>query len=99
MRYIRACVYFCLLSIRCFNVVQPDEISFPVGQSNCKKGQNFQKFQNLKNFFQKITFLKLQIFKKLKNEKNEKKMSKFKLKLSKISVDFKIFIIIQNFNI
>ena len=25
-----------------------DEISFPVGQSNCKKCQNFQKFQNFK---------------------------------------------------
>jgi hypothetical protein len=24
VRYIRACVYFCLLSIRCFNVVQPE---------------------------------------------------------------------------
>ena len=27
-----------------------DEISFPVGQSNCKKGQNFQKFQNFTKF-------------------------------------------------
>jgi hypothetical protein len=25
-----------------------DEISFPVGQSNCKKGQNFQKFQKFR---------------------------------------------------
>jgi hypothetical protein len=25
-----------------------DEISFPVGQSNCKKGQHFQKFENVK---------------------------------------------------
>ena len=24
VRYIRACVYFCLLSIRCFNVVHPE---------------------------------------------------------------------------
>ena len=30
-----------------------DEISFPVVQSNCKKGQNFQKFQNFK-ILQKI---------------------------------------------
>ena len=33
-----------------------DEISFPVGQSNYKKGQNFQKVQNL------IFFLKIKIF-------------------------------------
>ena len=51
VRYIRACVYFCLLSIRCFNVVQPEtRFTFPVGQSNCKKGQNFQKFLNFKKF-------------------------------------------------
>ena len=51
LRYIRACVYFCLLFIRCFNVVEPDEISFPVGQSNWKKKiQNFKILQNFKNF-------------------------------------------------
>ena len=32
-----------------------DEISFLVGQSNGKKGQNFQKFQNFK-IFQKLIF-------------------------------------------
>jgi hypothetical protein len=47
VRYIWACVYFCLLSIRCFNVVQP-ETRLHVQSANqiAKKGQNFQKYQN-----------------------------------------------------
>jgi hypothetical protein len=49
VRYNRACVYLCLLSIRCFNVVQP-ETRFHFQSSNqiAKKGQNFQKFLNFK---------------------------------------------------
>jgi hypothetical protein len=47
-----------------------DEISFPVGQSNCKKGQTFQKCQNFKI---------LQNFKKFKNHKIKKKNLKFKI--------------------
>jgi hypothetical protein len=54
VRYIRACVYFCLLSI-VYSVFQRcptrDEISFPVGQSNCKKRSKIFKFQTFfKNF-------------------------------------------------
>jgi hypothetical protein len=41
-----------------------DEISFPVGQSNCKNGQNFQEFQNFTKFYKisKISGSKLSIF-------------------------------------
>ena len=62
VRYIRACVYFYLLSIRCFNVVQP-ETRFHFQSSNqiAKKVNIFQKFQNFK-ILQKI----LKFKKKLK---------------------------------
>jgi hypothetical protein len=48
MRYIRACVYFCLLSIRCFNVVQPEmRFHFQLANQIAKKIQIFHiKVQN-----------------------------------------------------
>ena len=48
VRYIRACVYFCLLSIRCFNVVQPDT-RFHSQSANqiAKKVKNFKNFKIL----------------------------------------------------
>jgi hypothetical protein len=68
VRYIRACVYFCLLSIRCFNVVHP-ETRFHFQSAN----QIFKKFQNYK-----INFcLKFKIKKKIKNFKNFKKFQFF----------------------
>ena len=49
VRYSRACVNFCLLSIRCFNVVQPEtRFHFQSANQIARKGQNFQKFQNFK---------------------------------------------------
>ena len=52
--YIRACVYFCLLSIRCFNVVQPEtRFHFQSANQIAKKGKKFQKFR-IK--FQKISY-------------------------------------------
>jgi hypothetical protein len=49
VRYIRACVYFCLLSIRCFNVVQPEtRFHFQSVNQIAKKGPKFQNFTNLK---------------------------------------------------
>ena len=76
-----------------------DEISFPVGQSNCKKRSKFQNFIK----FQKISKNSYKISKISKNLKiyifflnqNFHIISK----LTKISSDFKIFIIFQNFNI
>ena len=54
MRYIRACVYFCLLSIRCFNVVQPEtRFHFQSVNQIAKKGQNFTKFTKNKKKFKK----------------------------------------------
>ena len=52
VRYIRACVYFCLLSIQCFSVVQPEtRFHFQSANQIAKKGQNFQKFHTrFKNF-------------------------------------------------
>ena len=48
---IRACVYFCLLSIRFFNVVQPEtRFHFQSANQITKKSQNFQKFQNISKF-------------------------------------------------
>ena len=42
MRYIRACVYFCLLFIRCFNVVQPEtRFHFQSANQITKEGQFF----------------------------------------------------------
>ena len=67
VRYIRACVYFCLLSIRCFNVVQP-ETRFHFQSANqiatkVKTFKNFTKFHiKFKNFKKK--YLKFKIFKK-----------------------------------
>ena len=88
VRYIRACVYFCLLSIRCFNVVHP-ETRFHFQSAN----QIFKKFQNYKincclkfkikkkklkiskiskNFIFFLIFIKFQSFQKFH------KISKFK---------------------
>ena len=82
-----------------------DEISFPVGQSNCKKRSKFSKISKFQNFikFQKISKNSYKISKISKNLKiyifflnqNFHIISK----LTKISSDFKIFIIFQNFNI
>ena len=79
VRYIRACVYFCLLSIRCFNVVQPEtRFHFQSANQMVKKGQNFQKFQNFK-IFQKLIFfqkfhIKFQNFPKKNNHNIKKKI-------------------------
>ena len=63
VRYIRACVYFCLLSIRCFNVVQPEtRFHFQSANQIAKKGQHFQKFQNFTKF-QKISKISYKILK------------------------------------
>ena len=52
MRYIQACVYFCLLSIRCFNGVHPERrLHFQSANQIAKKGQFFFQVQN----FQKIS--------------------------------------------
>jgi hypothetical protein len=75
--YIRACVYFCLLSIQCFNVVQP-ETRFPFQSTNqiAKKGQFF--------------FLEFKIFKIF--HKNVINFKIYKIsKLSKISLYKNIF--------
>ena len=51
----RVSVYFCLLSIRCFNVVQPEtRFHFQWANQIAKKVQNFQNFQK----FQKISKFK-----------------------------------------
>jgi hypothetical protein len=79
MRYIRACVYFCRLSIRCFNVVQP-ETRFHFQSSN----QIAKKVKIFKNF--KIS----KFYKKFKNLKRNKKFNNFFFK-SKFSYNFKNF--------
>ena len=60
VRYLRTCVYFCLLSIRCFKVVQPEtRFHFQSANQIAKKGQNFQKFhikfQNFTKFKSKFS--------------------------------------------
>jgi hypothetical protein len=43
VRYIRVCVYFCLLSIRCFNVVQPEtRFHFQSTNQIAKKAKNLE---------------------------------------------------------
>ena len=78
VRYIRTCVYFCLLSIRCFNVVQPEtRFHFQSANQIAKKGQFF--------------FLKFKIFKKF--HKNVINFINFKIyKISKFSSYFNILI-------
>ena len=68
VRYNRGCVYFCLLSIRCFNVVQLEtRFHFQSANQIPKKGQNFQKFhikfQNFQNY--NFCFKKFKIFQKI----------------------------------
>ena len=77
VRYIRACVYFCLLSIRCFKVVQPEtRFHFQSANQIVKKVKNFKisKFYKLKKKknqnYKKKKFLKIEIFNKFKNFKN-----------------------------
>ena len=54
VRYIRACVYFRLLSIRCFNVVQPDtRFHFRSANQIAKRVKMFKNFKISK--FYKIT--------------------------------------------
>ena len=88
-REIFFCVYFCLLSIRCFNVVQPEtRFHFQSANQIAKTGQNFQKFHIKFHNFQKISKFKL---------KKKSKFSKISYKISKIPKDFKIFVIISKF--
>ena len=50
VRYIRACVYFCLLFIRCFNVVQPEtRFHFQSANQIAKKVKIFTNFKILQN--------------------------------------------------
>jgi hypothetical protein len=80
-----------------------DEISFPVGQSNCKKGQNIQKFYKISykisKFSKKIQNYKIIFFCfKVQNFENFIKILKFQNfqrfhKISKFSSYFKILIL------
>jgi hypothetical protein len=79
VRYLRTCVYFCLLSIRCFKVVQP-ETRFHFQSAN----QIAKKVKIFKNF--KIS----KFYKKFKNLKRNKKFNNFFFK-SKFSYNFKNF--------
>jgi hypothetical protein len=56
VRYIRACVYFCLLSIRFFDVVQPEtRFHFQSANQIAKKGQFcFLKFKIYKKFHKNV---------------------------------------------
>ena len=68
VRYIRACVYFCLLSIWYFNVAQPEtRLHFQSANQIANKGQNFQKLQNFKIFEIFQNFKIFEIFPNLEN--------------------------------
>ena len=100
VKYIRACVYFCLLSIRCFNVIQPEtRFHFQLANQIAKKGQNFQKFQIFKNFkFSKIS----KFYKILQNFKNwiSKNLNFFFFLNQNVHKILKLknFVIFQNFH-
>ena len=82
VRYIRARVYFCLLSIRCFNVVQP-ETRFHF-QSDNQIAKKVKISKNFKNVIYNFKFSKnFKIIKKKKKfkvqnfQKIQKKIKKF----------------------
>ena len=83
--YSSLCLFY-LLSIRCFNVVQPEtRLHFQSANQIAKKGQNFTKFsKNFKFIKFKNKFLKLKICKKFQN---------IDLKKIKIFIKFQISII------
>ena len=79
VRYNRGCVYFCLLSIRCFNVVQPEtRFHFQSANQIAKKGQFFfLKFKIFKKFHKNvINFINFK-FIKFQNFQKFHKISKF----------------------
>ena len=86
MRYIRACVYFCVLSIRCFNVVQPEtRFHFQSAYQIAKKVKFFKNLKILQNFKQFINLIffnkkKIKIFIKFQNFQKLHKISKIILK-------------------
>jgi hypothetical protein len=78
----RACVYFCLLSIPCFNVVQRETgFHFQSANQIAKKGPNYQKFLN---------------FTKFKKNSKISYISKFSKKFQNCKIDF--FSKVQNFS-
>ena len=90
---------FGLVSIFVYSVFQRcptrDEISFPVGQSNCQKGQNFTKLKKIYSKLSNSNFSKFKISKKIQNFKN---FIIFFINFINFKT-FKNFIRFQNFNI
>ena len=79
VRYLRTCVYFCLLSIRCFKVVQPEtRFHFQSANQIAKKGQFFfSKFKIFKKIHKNvINFINFKIY-KISNFQKFYKISKF----------------------